>query len=76
MRGANLKDENDLKLAVFTAWQIARLSVFNGGKLKPLSEELKKLRPSEQHQQSPEEIIAALRAIRETMGSPAGPPDQ
>jgi hypothetical protein len=58
-----------LELAMFTAWQTARMSVFHGGKLSGLGEELKKLRPAEPpKKQSTAEIIAAMRAIRATMG--------
>lgn len=54
---------------MFTAWQTARLSHFSGGKLPSLPAELKKLRPqAASRKQSPEEIVAVLRAIRETMG--------
>lgn len=44
------------------------MSVFHGGKLKPLDDELKKLRPREVRKQTPEEMLAAMRAIKATMG--------
>jgi hypothetical protein len=52
---------------LFTAWNTARMSTFHGGKLKSFSDELEKLHPRPKRQQTNEEIIAAMRAIRETM---------
>lgn len=54
---------------MFQAWNTARMSHFHGGKLNPLGEELKALRPPEPpRRQTNEEIIAAMKAIRATMG--------
>lgn len=69
LKGREQAIERSLELALFTAWQTARMSVFHGGKLRGLADELKKLRPGQPvRKQTNEEIIAAMQAIRATMG--------
>lgn len=69
MRGAEMRTEQQLELAMFTAWNTARISHYSGGKLPSLAGELRKLRPqAPSRPQSSEEKIAALRAIMATMG--------
>lgn len=67
MKGAQKRIERDLELALFTAWNTARLTAFHGGKLKSLSEELKHLNPGPKKQQTADQIVEAMRMIRETM---------
>lgn len=69
MKGRQQAAERDIELALFLAWQTARLSHFSGNRLPPLPGELKKLRPAEPpRKQSGDEMIQAMRAIRATMG--------
>jgi hypothetical protein len=70
MRGFEMRQESELRLATFAAWQIARLSHFNGGKLKSLAECLREIDApgaTPPRRQSREEMIAAMRLIKETM---------
>jgi hypothetical protein len=61
-------------MALFTAWHTARLSTFHGGKLHGLQHEMEKLRPRKPRQQTNNEILAAMRMIRATMGGETGRP--
>ena len=65
-----------MELALFTAYQVAKLTTYGEKKLKPLGKllgELKRpLRPP--RAQTSEEKIAALRAIMATMGASAEKP--
>jgi hypothetical protein len=45
------------------------MTTFHGGKLASLSSELEKLRPRAHRPQTNEEILAAMRMIRATMGN-------
>lgn len=68
MTGREKAVERELELATFTAWQIARMTTYGEKRLKPFAEWLKDLRPrTPARQQSVEEMVAALRVIRETM---------
>jgi hypothetical protein len=69
LKGREKAIERNLELALFTAWQTARLSTFHGGKLNSLANEMEKLRPQAKRQQTNEEILSAMRMIRATMGT-------
>jgi hypothetical protein len=56
-----------LELALFTAWQTARLSHYTGGKLSSLNDYLRELKPP--RPQTNADRIAAMRAIMATMGT-------
>ena len=55
---------------MFTAHRIARFTTYGDKKLKPLADCLKELKLGNQpkRKQSRDEMLAALRAIRETLG--------
>lgn len=69
MRGAEKRIERDLELATFAAWQTARMTHYGDKKLRPLREWLRELRRPEQRRQSREQILAAMRAVKATMGA-------
>ncbi len=56
--------DRQIELAMFTAWQSARLSTFTD-KLEPLNKYLEKLKPQPpKRRQTASEMIDALRAIK------------
>lgn len=58
-----------MELATFAAWQTARMTHYGDKRLKPLRDWLKELRAGkETPRQSSAELLAAMRAIKETMG--------
>lgn len=67
MGGREQAIERELEVALFTAWNTARLSHYSGGRLKDLSDYLLELKPK--RPQSNAEKIAAMRAIMATMGA-------
>jgi hypothetical protein len=69
MKGARAAADRQIEVAMFTAWQIARLTVYHGDKpLEPLGKYLEKLKPQPpRRRQSPAEMIAALRAIKSSV---------
>ena len=63
MNGARLAAERQIELAMFAAYEAARLSTFTD-KLDPLGKYLDQLKPPKpRRRQTPAEMIAALRAI-------------
>lgn len=69
MRGAKVAADRQVELAMFNAWQIARLTVYHGDKpLEPLGRLLEMLKPQPpRRRQTPTEMIAALRAIKSSV---------
>ncbi len=64
LKGREKAIERDLELAMFTAWQTARISNYGGDKLKPLRAYMAELKaPQPARRQTPEEMITVLRAI-------------
>jgi hypothetical protein len=63
LEGRRKAAEQALELAMFGAWQTARMSSYSK-KLEPLKHYLDELRPRKMRRQTPEEMIAALRAIK------------
>lgn len=64
-----MRAERDLELALFTAWNTARLSDFPPKQRPSLAKELSRLKPqAPKPKQTSEQMIAAMRAIRATMG--------
>ncbi|MES2902828.1 MAG: hypothetical protein V4696_01460 [Pseudomonadota bacterium] len=71
MKGAREAFDRQTQLGMFTAWQIARLTVYHGDKpFEPLGKYLEKLKPQPpRRRQTPAEMIAALRAIKATVAN-------
>lgn len=68
MRGCEKRMEREMEIATFSAWQVARMTYYGDKRLKPLGDWLKELKPSQpKRRQTPEEMIAALRAIKATL---------
>ncbi len=69
MKGAKAATDRKIEVAMFVAWQTARLSTFTD-KLEPLGKYLDALKPQQpRRRQSPAEMIAALRAIKATVAN-------
>jgi hypothetical protein len=73
MKGCELAVVREIELALFTAWQTGRFASYSGTRLPPLDKVMRGLRRSfgasgEPRRQSREEMLAALRAIKATMG--------
>lgn len=68
IRGAEKQLERDMELATFAAHQTARMTYYGGKELKPLRKWLSEIRQPERRRQTAEEMVAAMRAIRETAG--------
>lgn len=63
MKGAKVAADRQIELAMFSAWQTARLSTFTD-KLEPMNKYLEKLKPQPpKRRQTQDEMIEALRAI-------------
>lgn len=60
-----------MELALFGAWQMARLTTYGGKELKPLRDYLAELRGKPKRQQTAEEMIAAMRAVKALMADSA-----
>lgn len=61
------RDEQALQLALYQAYHTGRYSSYSGDRLPQLAKEIDRyatLNPKPKRQQSPEEMIAALREIK------------